>query len=55
MTKLEGNPVSPGFAQGAAIVYDFEVERKLTLPNRDVRNGDVRTECERIDGALEKW
>ncbi len=54
MTILEGNPVSPGFASGIAIVYDYEVERKLTLPDRDIQHTDVQTECDRIDDALEQ-
>ncbi len=52
MNILEGNPVSPGFAIGMSIVYDYEVERKLTLPDRDIRHADVQIECERIDDAL---
>ena len=31
MTLMEGKPLSPGFASGIAVVYDFEVERKLAL------------------------
>ena len=54
MKILEGSPVSPGFASGIAIVYDYEVERKLTLPDRDIRHTDVQTECDRIDDALEQ-
>ena len=54
MRRLEGSPVSPGFASGIAIVYDYEVERKLTLPDRDIQHTDVQTECDRIDDALEQ-
>ena len=54
MKNLEGNPVSLGFARGNAIVYDYEVERKVTLPDRDIRYDDVQTECDRIDEALDR-
>ena len=54
MKILEGSPVSPGFARGIAIVYDYEVERKLTLPDRDIRHADIQKECDRIDDALER-
>ena len=53
MKILEGSPVSPGFACGIAIVYDYEVERKLSLPDREIQHTDVQTECNRIDDALE--
>ncbi len=42
MKILEGSPISPGFASGIAIVYDYEVERKLTLPDRVIRRADVQ-------------
>ena len=54
MKILEGSPVSPGFARGNAIVYDYEVERRLTFPDHDIRHGDVQTECDRIDDALDR-
>jgi hypothetical protein len=54
MKILEGSPISPGFASAIAIVYDYEVERKLTLPDREIRHTDVQTECDRIDDALEQ-
>ncbi len=41
MRTLEGSPISPGFASGFAIVYDYEVERKLSLPDRDIQHTDV--------------
>ncbi len=52
MKILEGNPVSTGFAIGMSVVYDCEVERKLSLPDRDIRYADVQNECDRIDDAL---
>ncbi|QEF97371.1 Phosphoenolpyruvate-protein phosphotransferase [Stieleria maiorica] len=54
MTVLEGSPVSPGFASGIAIVYGYEVERKLLLPVREIQHSDVQVECDRMDDALEQ-
>lgn len=54
MAILEGSPVSPGFASGIAIVYDYEVERKVLLPDREIQHSDVRVECDRMDDALEQ-
>jgi phosphotransferase system enzyme I (PtsI) len=54
MKRMEGNPLSPGFASGIAVVYDCEVDRTLALPHRDISRSDVQTECERIDVALEQ-
>ena len=54
MKVLEGSPISPGFASGIAIVYDYELERKLTIPDRDIQHLDVQSECDRMDDALEQ-
>ena len=54
MVRLEGNPLSPGFAGGVAVVYDYDVGRKLTLPHRAILQSDVQSECDRIDDALEQ-
>lgn len=54
MQILEGSPVSPGFARGIAIVYDYEVERKLSLPDREIQHTDVQSECDRMDDAFEQ-
>lgn len=51
---LEGNPVSPGFASGIAVIYDFEVEYKLRLPHRNISQSDVQSEYERLESALEE-
>ena len=32
MLHLEGIPISPGYASGIAVVYDYEIERRLELP-----------------------
>ena len=51
---LEGTPISPGFASGIAIIYDYDVERKLELPHRSISHTDVDAEHERLENALEQ-
>lgn len=52
MITLHGIPLSPGLADGIAIIYDYEVERRLELPNRPATDTDVETEETRLDDAL---
>ncbi|WDI40553.1 phosphoenolpyruvate--protein phosphotransferase [Bremerella sp. P1] len=52
MITLQGIPLSPGMADGIAIVYDYEVERRLELPNRPVSDTDVENQETRLDDAL---
>ena len=54
MSLLEGIPVSPGFAGGVAIVYDYEIERRLELPHGDISTSAIESECKRLDDALER-
>ncbi len=54
MKVLEGSPISPGFARGIAIIYDYEVERKLKIPDREIEHAEVKSECDRKDDALEQ-
>ena len=53
MIQLEGISLSPGYASGVAVVYDYEIARRLELPHRAIMNTEVETECERLDDALE--
>lgn len=54
MKVLEGIPISPGFASGTAVVYDYQVERKLKIPDREIEHAEVMLECDRMDNALEQ-
>ena len=36
MLPLEGIPISPGYASGIAVVYDYEIQRRLELPHRAI-------------------
>ena len=53
MLLLEGIPISPGYASGIAVVYDYEIERRLELPHRAITHSEIETECKRLDDALE--
>ena len=52
MLRLEGIPISPGLAYGVAVIYDFEVGRRLEVPRRDLSHTDVESEWDRLDDAL---
>ena len=53
MLHLEGIPISPGYASGIAVVYDYAIQRRLELPHRAISHSEVETECKRLDDALE--
>ena len=53
MLHLEGIHISPGYADGIAGVYEYENERRLELPHRAISHSEVKTECKRLDDALE--
>ena len=54
MTILNGIAVAPGLSSGTAIVYDFEVGRKLRVMPSEEAGCDVPREWERLDKALEQ-
>ena len=54
MSQLEGIPISPGYASGIAVVYGYEIERRLELPHRKISQSDVKSEYDRLDEALEQ-
>jgi hypothetical protein len=54
MLRLEGIPVSPGYANGIAAVYDYEIERRLKRPYRTILHAEVDLECDRLEVALEQ-
>lgn len=53
MLQLEGIPISPGYASGIAVVYDYAIARRLELPRRAISHSEVETECTRLENALE--
>ena len=54
MPPLEGIPVSPGYAEGTAIVYAYEIERRLEVSRRSVSRSEIGTEYGRLDDAVEQ-
>ncbi len=54
MLLLEGIPVSPGFANGIAVICNYEVEHRIELPIHSISQREVGAECQRIDEALEQ-
>ena len=54
MPLLKGIPVSPGYAEATAVVYDYEVHRKLDVPRRDVSPSELHHEYRRLDEAVEQ-
>ncbi len=54
MPPLEGIPVSLGYAEGTAIVYAYEIERRLEVSRRSVSHSEIGTEYGRLDDAVEQ-
>jgi phosphoenolpyruvate-protein phosphotransferase len=54
MPLLKGIPVSPGYAEVTAVVYDYEVHRRLDGPRRDVSSSEIHHEYRRLDEAVEQ-
>lgn len=54
MPLLKGIPVSPGYAEATAVVYDYEVHRRLDVPRRDVSPSEIHHEYRRLDEAVEQ-
>jgi phosphoenolpyruvate-protein phosphotransferase (PTS system enzyme I) len=54
MLRLEGIPISPGFASGIAVVYDYEVGRRIDISCGKLSSSEVESEWNRLDNALER-
>lgn len=54
MPLLKGIPISPGYAEATAVVYDYEVHRRLDVPRRDVEPSEIHREYRRLDEAVEQ-
>ena len=54
MIQMQGVSISPGYASGVAVVYDFEIGTKLEASSREVLPEDVLQEWERLEGALQQ-
>ena len=53
MHPLEGIAISPGFAEGVAVVYDYETDYRLDFPDRDILASEIDAEHGRLDDAME--
>ena len=53
MHLLEGIAISPGYAEGVAVVYDYETDYRLEFPDRDISTSEIGLEHGRMDNAME--
>ncbi|MBC8868412.1 MAG: phosphoenolpyruvate--protein phosphotransferase, partial [Planctomycetes bacterium] len=54
MCPLEGIAISPGYAEGVAVVYDYEMDYRLEFPDRDISASEIGVEHGRLDDAVEQ-
>lgn len=54
MRTLQGIALSPGFAEGVAVVYDFETDHRLEFPDRDISPAEIGAEHGRLEDAMEE-
>lgn len=54
MPLLKGIPISPGYVEATAVIYDYEVYRRLDVPRRDVSPSEIPGEYRRLAEAVEK-
>jgi phosphoenolpyruvate-protein phosphotransferase (PTS system enzyme I) len=54
MHVLKGIAISPGYADGVAVVYDYETDYQLERPDRDILPAELGAEHGRLDDATEQ-
>ena len=54
MHPLEGVAISPGYAEGVAVVYDYETDYRPDFPDRDISPSEIGAEHGRLDDAVEQ-
>ena len=54
MKCFKGISISPGFASGIAVVYDYELGRRLEVSRSKLVSSEVASEWERLDKAVEQ-
>jgi len=52
MKKIQGKPVSPGYARGPAVIFGGRAAREV--PRQKIDSGSVEEEQERFENALER-
>ena len=51
MGWLEGIGISPGYAEGVAVVYEYETDYRLEFPDRDISASEIMAEHNKLDDA----
>ena len=54
MRPLQGIAISPGYAEGVAVVYDYETNYRLEFPDRDISPSEMGAEHGRLDDAVKR-
>ncbi|MCL4206140.1 MAG: phosphoenolpyruvate--protein phosphotransferase [Pirellulaceae bacterium] len=54
MQALKGIAISPGYADGVAVVYDYETDYQFVCPDRDILPAELGAEHGRLDDAMEQ-
>jgi phosphoenolpyruvate-protein kinase (PTS system EI component) len=54
MSVLMGKPVSPGYIEGTAIVYDYEVRPRLGIPRNAIPQAEIDDQHKRLEEAVER-
>ena len=54
MSFLKGKPVSPGYVEGTAVVYDYEVHPRLEIPRYTVPPAEIDDQHKRLEEAVER-
>ncbi|MCU0963265.1 MAG: PEP-utilizing enzyme, partial [Pirellulaceae bacterium] len=54
MRLLKGIAISPGYADGVAVVYDDQTDHRLEFPDRDILPAEIEAEHGRLDDATEQ-
>jgi phosphotransferase system enzyme I (PtsI) len=54
MSVLKGKPVSPGYIEGTAIVYDYEVHPRLEIPRYTIPPAEIGDQHKRLDETVER-
>jgi phosphoenolpyruvate-protein phosphotransferase (PTS system enzyme I) len=54
MHSLKGIAISPGYADGVAVVYDDQTDHRLGFPDRDILPAEIEAEHGRLDDATEQ-
>ncbi len=54
MSVLKSKPVSPGYVEGTAVVYDYEVRPRLEIPRYAIPPAEIDDQHKRLEEAVER-